>query len=184
MDRVLAAENLSIYDLLNREELNNRASLISAAEGDFDNVVLADPEVAATAPVITRANVRDILKFKKSFLRRLRPAASADREDWQRFVLIKVDAQESTSMYPRLLPGATVLIDRHYNLLQPYRRNEGNIYAVRKNQTCTIKYVERDGDHLVLRPHNQTHPVSVLLVEGDDPSRMIVGRICHVAIET
>jgi transcriptional regulator with XRE-family HTH domain len=184
MDRVLAAENLSIYDLLNREELNNRASLISSAEGDFDNVVLTDPEVAATAPVITRANVRDILKFKKSFLRRLRPAASSDREDWQRFVLIKVDAQESTSMYPRLLPGATVLIDRHYNLLQPYRRNEGNIYAVRKNQTCTIKYVERDGDHLVLRPHNQTHPISVLPIEGGDPSRMIVGRICHVAIET
>ena len=184
MDRLLTAANLSIYDLLNREELNSRASLISASEGDFENVVLTDPEIAATAPVITRANVRDILKFKKSFLRRLRPAAAGDRENWQRFVLIKVDAQESTSMYPRLLPGSTVLIDRHYNLLQPYRRNEGNIYAVRKNQTCTIKYVERDGDHLVLRPHNQAYPVSVLPIEDDDPSRMIVGRVCHVAIET
>jgi len=184
MDRVLAAENLSVYDLLNREELNSRASLISASEGDFENVVLTDPEIAATAPVITRANVRDILKFKKSFLRRLRPAATSARESWQRFVLIKVDAHESSSMYPRLLPGATVLIDRHYNLLQPYRRNEANIYAVRKNQTCTIKYVERDGDHLVLRPHDQAHPVSVLLIEDDDPSRMIAGRVCHVAIET
>jgi transcriptional regulator with XRE-family HTH domain len=184
MDRVLAAENLSVYDLLNREELNSRASLISASEGDFENVVLSDPEIAATAPVIMRANVRDILKFKKSFLRRLRPAATGDRESWQRFVLIKVDAQESTSMYPRLLPGATVLIDRHYNLLQPYRRNEANIYAVRKNQTCTIKYVERDGDHLVLRPQDQAHPVSVLPIEDDDPSRLIVGRVCHVAIET
>lgn len=184
MDRVLSAETLSVYDLLNREELNNRASLISVSEGDFENVALTDPEIAATAPVVTRANVRDILKFKKSFLRRLRPAVAGDRESWQRFVLIKVDAQESTSMYPRLLPGATVLIDRHYNLLQPYRRNESNIYAVRKNQTCTIKYVERDGDHLVLRPHNQGYPVSVLPVEDGDPSRMIVGRVCHVAIET
>lgn len=183
MDRVLAAQHLSVYDLLNREEINKRASSITASDGDFENVVLTEPEVGATAPTITRDDVRDILKFKKSFLRRLRPAA-AGREHWQRFVLMKVDAQEAASMYPRLLPGATVLIDRHYNLLQPYRRNEANIYAVRRSETCTIKYVERDGDHLVLRPHNQTHPVSVLPLEGRDASEMIVGRVCHVAIET
>jgi len=100
---------------------------IPASDGDFDNVVLAEPEVAATAPTITHDDVRDILKFKKSFLRRLRPAIGAGREEWQRFVLRKVDTQEAASMYPRLLPGATVLIDRHYNLLQPYRRNEANI---------------------------------------------------------
>jgi len=182
MDRILAAQSLTIYDLLNREEINKRASSIAASDGDFENVVLTEPEIAATAAIITRDDVRDILKFKKSFLRRLRPAA-AGRADWQRFVLMKVDAQEAASMYPRLLPGATVLIDRHYNLLQPYRRNEVNIYAVRRNRTCTIKYVERDGDHLVLRPHNQMHPVSVLPLEGRDASEMIVGRVCHVAIE-
>jgi len=184
MDRILAAQSLSIYDLLNREEINKRSSSLSASEGDFENVVLAESEFAATAPTITREQVRDILKFKKSFLRRLRPAAARGRENWQRFVLMKVDAQEAASMYPRLLPGATVLIDRHYNLLTPYRRNEANIYAVRRNDSCTIKYVERDGDHLVLRPHNQAHPVSVLPLDARDASEMIVGRVCHVAIET
>lgn len=183
MDRVLAAQGLSILDLLSREELNKRASSISVSEGDFDNVVLISPEIAATQAVITREAVRDVLKFKKSFLRRLR-SAPASRRSWQRFVLIKIDAQEASSMYPRLLPGATVLIDRHYNVLQPYRRNEPNIYAVRRNQGCTIKYVERDGDHLVLRPHNQSHPVSVLPLGGSNASEMIVGRICHVSIET
>lgn len=183
MDRVLAAQGLSILDLLSREELNKRASSISVSEGDFDNVVLTSPEIAATQAVITREAVRDVLKFKKSFLRRLR-SAPASRRSWQRFVLIKIDAQEASSMYPRLLPGATVLIDRHYNVLQPYRRNEPNIYAVRRNQGCTIKYVERDGDHLVLRPHNQSHPVSVLPLGGSNASEMIVGRICHVSIET
>jgi transcriptional regulator with XRE-family HTH domain len=183
MDRVLAAQNLSILDLLSREELNKRASSISVSEGDFGNVALTSPEIAATEPVITREAVRDILKFKKSFLRRLRPAA-VHRGAWQRFVLIKVDAQEAASMYPRLLAGATVLIDRHYNVLQPYRRNEPNIYAVRRSRTCTIKYVERDGDHLVLRPQNQGHPVSILPLGGADPSALIVGRVCHVSIET
>ena len=183
IDRVLAAQKLSILDLLNRDELNKRASSISASEGDFENVVLADPETAATAPVITREAVRDILKFKKSFLRRLRPAA-AGRAQWQRFVLIKVDAQEAAGMYPRLMPGATLLIDRHYNLLQPYRRNEPNIYAVRQNRSCTIRYVERAGDHLALRPHNQAHPMTVLSLDGKDPAQAIVGRVCHVGIET
>ena len=184
MDRILAAQSLSIFDLLNRDELNRRASTIPAGEGNFENVVLTDAAVAATQPVIQRDSIRDILKFKKSFLKRLRPAASKGRESWQRFVLTKIDAHEASSMYPRLLPGATVLIDRHYNLLQPYRRNEANIYAVRKNRGCTIKYVERDGDHFVLRPHNQLHPVSVLPLEGHDAAEMIVGRVCHAAIET
>jgi transcriptional regulator with XRE-family HTH domain len=184
MDRVLAAQNLSIYDLLDPDEVNKRASSIAAGEGNFDNVVLTDADTAAKEPVIRREAVRDVLKFKRTFLKRLRPASSKDREAWQRFVLIKVDAQEATSMYPRLLPSATVLIDRHYNLLQPYRRNQSNIYAVRKGQGCTIKYVERSGDHLVLRPHNQLYPVSVLPLDGREASEMIVGRICHVAIET
>lgn len=184
MDRILAAQSLSVYDLLSQQEINKRGSSITASDGDFENVVLTGPEIVAADASITRDHVRDILKFKKSFLRRLRPAASTGREQWQRFVLMKVDAQEASSMYPRLLPGATVLIDRHYNLLQPYRRNETNIYAVRKNRGCTIKYVERDGDHLVLRPHNQLHPIGVLPLEGSDPAAMIVGRVCHVGIET
>ena len=121
MDRILAAQNLSVFDLLNRDELNRRASSIPAGEGNFENVVLADAAVAATQRTIQRDSIRDILKFKKSFLKRLRPAPSKGRESWQRFVLTKIDAHEASSMYPRLLPGATVLIDRHYNLLQPYR---------------------------------------------------------------
>ncbi len=87
-------------------------------------------------------------------------------------------------MYPRLLPGATVLIDRHFNLPQPYRRNEPNMYAVRRNDTCTIKYVERDGDHLVLRPRNESHPGAALVLNGSQPSELIVGRVCHVAFES
>jgi transcriptional regulator with XRE-family HTH domain len=184
MDRILAAQNLSIFDVLDRAEIDKRASSMPSPDAEFENVVLVDAPTAASQPVITREATRDILKFKKTFLKRLRPACSAGREKWQRFVLIKSDAQEAASMYPRLLPGATVLIDRHYNLLQPYRRNEPNIYAIRRNGSCTIRYVERDGDHLVLRPQNQSFPISVLALDGADESDAIVGRVCHVAIET
>jgi transcriptional regulator with XRE-family HTH domain len=184
MDRLLDAQQLSIFDLLDHSEINKRASSIPSAEGEFDNVILTDPDVAAKDPIIKRDRIRDILKFKRSFLKRLRPAPAQGREQWQRFVLIKLDSQEAMSMYPRLLPGATVLIDRHYNLLQPYRRTEPNMYAVRKNDTCTIKYVERDGDHLVLRPRNESHPIAVLALNGCDASELIVGRVCHVAFES
>lgn len=184
MDRILAAQNLSIFDVLDRAEIDKRASSMPSADGEFENVALVEAPTAASQQVITREATRDILKFKKTFLKRLRPACSAGREKWQRFVLIKIDAQEAASMYPRLLPGATVLIDRHYNLLQPYRRNEPNIYAIRRNGSCTIRYVERDGDHLVLRPQNQTFPISVLALDGAEESDAIVGRVCHVAIET
>ena len=96
-----------------------------------------------------------------------------DREHWERFVLVKVDAHEGMSMYPRLLPGATVLIDRHYNSLKPYRKGESNMYAIARNGVCTVKYVERAGNHLVLRPHNQTYPVEVMPMEaGKSPSRL------------
>jgi SOS-response transcriptional repressor LexA len=107
------------------------------------------------------------------------------RDGWQRFVLVKVDARDGMSMYPRLLPGAMVLIDRHYNSLAPYKKGEPNMYAVRKDGGCTVKYVEVDGDTLVLRPHNQAYPVSVMRIEeGRTVSDYIVGRVCHVSIET
>src|SRR5437588_11980803 len=130
-------------------------------------------------------NVREILKFKKSFLRRLRAEMEGHRDNWERFVLIKLDAQDGMSMYPRLLPGATVLIDRHYNSLEPYRKQEPNMYAIRYNGGTTVKYVELSGRNLILRPHNQSYPVSILEIEsGKTFADYIVGRVCHVSIET
>jgi SOS-response transcriptional repressor LexA len=185
MDKVLEVQKLSVLDLLDPKEVNKRASVVPPSEGDFENVVLTDGAIAAGEPLITNERVQDVLKFKKAFLRRLRPQAEGMRDEWQRFVLIKVDARDGMSMYPRLMPGAMVLIDRHYNSLAPYKKGESNMYAVRKDGGCTVKYVELDGDNLVLRPHNQAYPVSVIRVdEGSTVGDYIVGRICHVSIET
>jgi SOS-response transcriptional repressor LexA len=108
-----------------------------------------------------------------------------DREHWERFVIIRADGREGMSMYPRLLPGATVLIDRHYNSLKPYRKGESNMYAVNKNGGCTVKYVEVAGNHVVLRPHNTAYPVEVLPMEpGKKVHDYLIGRVCYVGIET
>jgi hypothetical protein len=184
MDKVLSVQHISVLDLLDPTEVNERASILPPSDDEFENVLLTDARVAATKPLITNANVKEILKFKKNFLHRLRAETKGDRSSWQRFVLIKADAKDALSMYPRLTPGATLLIDRHYNALTPYRKGEFNIYAVRKDNTCTIRYVEAAGDQLILRPHNQAFPIEVIPVaEGKSAADYLVGRVCHVGLE-
>ncbi len=185
MDRVLSVQRLSVLDLLDPSEVNKRASIVPPSNDEFQSVVLTDGAVAATHPLLTSMHVKEILKFKKSFLKKLKPEIEGDRARWERFVLIKADAREGMSMYPRLLPGATLLIDRHYNSLKPYRRGENNMYAVLKDGTCTIKYVETIGRQLILRPHNQAYPIEVLpMEEGRKSGDYLVGRVCHIGIAT
>jgi len=185
MDRVLAVQHLSVLDLLDPTEVNKRASILPPSNDEFQNIVLTEASVAATQPLITSMNVKEILKFKKTLLKKMREEIEGDRDQWERFVAIKADARDGMSMYPRLLPGATVLIDRHYNSLKPYHRNEQNMYAVRKADACTVKYVEQVGNNLVLRPQNPSYPVDLIeVVEGKTYADYIVGRVCHVAIET
>lgn len=183
MDRVLNVQRLSVLDLLDPEEINKRSSIPPPSDDEFENVVLVDAEIATNQPLVMSMNVREIQKFKRSFLRKLRADLHGSRRDWERFVAIKADG-DSMGMYPRILPGAIVLLDRHYNSLDPYRRGEINIYAVQVKDTCKLRYVEVSGSNLVLRPQNQTYPVQVLqLDEGQSVHDLIVGRICYVGME-
>jgi hypothetical protein len=184
MDKVLSVQRLSVLDLLDPAEVNKRASILPPSSDDFENILLTDPSTAATQPLITADRVLQILKFKKSFLRKLKPETDADRSDWQRFVLIKVDPRDVIAMYPRLAPGAILLLDRHYNSLKPYRKNEFNMYAVLKNDTCIVRYVELAGTHLILRPHDHSSPIEVLpMAPGQTSAHYLIGRICQIGME-
>jgi hypothetical protein len=185
MDKVLNVQHLSVLDLIDPHEVNKRASIVPASEDDFENVLMVDGHVASREALLMSMHVKDMQKFKKSFLRKLRPEMEGDRDGWERFVIIRADSREGMSMYPRLLPGAQVLVDRHYNSLKPYRKGESNMYAVAKDNGSTLKYVELAGNHLVLRPHNQSYPVEVMqMEEGKEASDYLIGRICYVGIET
>ena len=185
MDKVLNVQHLSVLDLLDPNEINKRATILPPPDDEFDNVLLVDASVAATEPLVMSMNVKEILKFKKTFLRKLRPEMEGDRDNWERFVMIKSDAREGMAMYPRLLPGAQILLDRHYNSLKAYRKGESNMYAVARDGACTVKYVELAGRHLVLRPHNQAYPVEVMpMEEGKSAGDYLIGRVCYVGIET
>src|SRR5260370_2225756 len=129
MDRVLNVQHLSVLDLLDPSEVNKRASIPPPSDDEFENIFIVESAVAATQPRVMSMNVHEIQKFKRSFLRKLRSEMHGKRGDWERFVAIKTDS-DAMSMYPRLLPGATVLIDRHYNSLRPYRKLELNMYPL------------------------------------------------------
>jgi hypothetical protein len=181
MDKVLSVQHLSVLDLLDPADVSKRATILPPSSDEFENVLLTDPSTAATRPLITADRVLEILKFRASFLRKLKAESETDRSTWHRFVLIKLDAKDALAMNPRLRPGATLLLDRHYNSLKPYRAGEFNMYAVLKNDTCTVRYVEVAGNHLILRPHNQSSPLEVIpLPEGKSAPDHLIGRICHV----
>jgi hypothetical protein len=185
MDKVIAVQHLSVLDLLDPAEINKRASILPPSSDEFENILQVDGTVAATQPLIASMNVKEILKFKKTFLRKLRAESEGHRGSWERFVLIKADGEDGASMYPRLAPGATLLLDRHYNSLKPYRKGESNLYAVLKDGTCMVRYVEVAGNHLILRPHNQGHPMETIAMdEGKSSADYLVGRVCWAGLET
>jgi hypothetical protein len=185
MDQVLSSLNLSVVDLLDSAEIDRRSTPAPSCDRQFEAVPLVDAATASGAPNISRDKILDFLKFKKNFLRRLRSDTTRDRKTWTRFVLIKADTENSTAMYPRLLPGATLLIDRHYNSLKPYRSKERNIYLVRKGSQGLVRYLAIHGDQLSLRPQVDSIPIILLQIPaGTHYPDAIIGRVCHVGMET
>ena len=183
MDRVLSVQKLSILDLLDPDEINQRASIAPPSDDEFENVALVDAAMAATQPLVMSRHTLEVHKFRRGFLRRLRANTHGKRRDWERFVALRAPA-DSMSMHPRITPGALVLIDRHYNSLEPYRKGDRNIYAVRVRGESIFRYVELAGSNLVLRPHNQTYAIEIVPIEkGKRFHDYIVGRVCYVGME-
>src|SRR5258705_7621787 len=85
MDKVLSVQRISVLDLLDPAEINKRASIVAPSADEFENVVVSDPEVIAREPLIMSMHVKEILKFKRAFLRRLREDVEGDRAHWERF---------------------------------------------------------------------------------------------------
>jgi transcriptional regulator with XRE-family HTH domain len=181
MDRLLETLNIGVLDLADLKEIEQQ---VSFPAGGLENVALVSGEQAARLPRFSPEQVRESRSFSKSLLRRLKPNDASNRSDWVRFVLLRLDAREAAGMFPHLLAGVTLLVDRHYNSLQPYRRFRPNIYAVHAEARCLIGYVSVSGDHLVLRPRNPQHSVELVRIDrGRSYHDYIVGRVCHVGFE-
>ncbi|HVJ04945.1 MAG TPA: XRE family transcriptional regulator [Candidatus Saccharimonadales bacterium] len=179
MDRVMEVLRLDARDLLPEER--KKTPNVDAL---FDSI----PVVMSSALLqsdFSDDEIVEFLRFKKSFLRRIRPEMASERRSWQRFVLAKADKDSGEAMRPRLLPGATLLIDRHYNSLRSYRRRDPNLYVVKCGEAYKVRYVELQGSQLTLRPENQKCALGfVQLNKGETFADYVVGRVAHISIET
>jgi hypothetical protein len=113
-----------------------------------------------------------------------RVRTSMSHAQWQRFLAIRADTQQSAAMDPLVSPGAIAVLDRHYNSLAPYRAHQPTLYAVRCGAALLLRFVDFDEGRLILRPYSRDFPVQLLpLATHETPADYIVGRVCLVFSE-
>lgn len=178
-DSILTALGLTIHDLAGLQ-----VAARSSSFAGFEDIPAISLEIAHY-PSFPLRSIGDQFKFKRTFLRRLRPSLEGDRSQWIRFVIVRANADAVTAMHPRIVSGATLLVDRHYNLLEPYRRRDPNVYVIRrKDGRVLVRYVELQGTQLSLRPHSQEAPMDFVAIEnGHSYSDYIIGRVCYIGAE-
>jgi hypothetical protein len=181
LDRILAAQHMVASDLL--PAIHQSEAL--PADGGGSAVPVVSHAAALFEPFIRPSAVQTMLHLPAGVLPSMRARASNLRRAWQRFVAVRISGADALPMEPLILPEAITLIDRHYNLLMPYRPNRPNLYAVRHGAHLTLRYVDFLSNRLVLRPHNIAFPVDLIEVDpGEPPSELIAGRIALILNQT
>jgi hypothetical protein len=113
-----------------------------------------------------------------------RVPTSTPQPNWQRFLAIRADNQQSAAMDPLIAAGAIAVLDRHYNSLAPYRAHQPTLYAVRCGAALLLRFVDFDKGRLILRPYSRDFPVQLLpLAPRETPADYIIGRVCLVFSE-
>jgi transcriptional regulator with XRE-family HTH domain len=180
MDRVMEVMRLEVQDLTP----DAHRKMTDGGDAGFDSIPVVEPGALLQSD-FGSGEIVEHLRFKKTFLRRIRAEMASERGNWQRFVLIKADKGSGAAMRPRLGPGAMLLIDRHYNSLQSYRRHEPNVYVVKSGPNWQVRYVELQGSQLTLRPENQECALGYIqLGKGETFASYVVGRVAHISTET
>jgi hypothetical protein len=184
LDRVLAAQHLRIEEILPLEMTAGAATPRIAQENDPTEMIpIVSPSSAMDDASIAPSAVIESVPVALSRLYGNRARAAGQRAHWQRFLAIRIDAQQAAAMEPLLPAGSIAVMDRHYNSLA-YRANQPSIYAVRFGPTLLLRHVDFDDRHLILRPYARNFPVQLLpLTPEESPGDYIVGRVCMVMAE-
>jgi hypothetical protein len=140
LDRVMEAQGLTVEQILPVD------LVAGAAEEEESDPVEAVPIVSTSAAIddaqISGAAVIETVPVVGARLRENRAMPAARRTQWERFVAVRVDAQQASAMAPVPAAGALAVIDQHYNSLAPYRADQPNIYPVRPGSMLMLRYVD------------------------------------------
>jgi hypothetical protein len=183
LDAMLRAQRLSVADLVPDAVSPSRTPRISA-DHRSDTVPLVAQSTAIHDSHISANSLLDLVRVRHGLLEGLREKCPARRRNWERFVAVRITAQQAESMRPVLPPKSVLLVDRHYNSAVNYSSDARTVYAVRDGSLLRFRYVEVSRNHLVLRPHSRSHPVELLdLAEGQSAADLIVGRVFLIIAE-
>ncbi len=182
MDRVLAAQNLTINQLMPLE-LSAASSHLSAMEQD-QSIPVVSATTAMDEAAVRPESVIETLHISASQIEDARSQASPKVAHWQRFVAVRANSQQTAAMDPILCAGSIVVLDRHYTSIAPYRTHQRTLFAVRCGAGLVLRYVEYDDGRLILRPLSPDYPVQLLTLDPHQtPAEYIVGRVCLVISE-
>lgn len=180
LDRVLAAQLLSIEDLLPESD---RAA-VRRDPAETSTVPLVSHATALHSPIVNQRSVLGAIHLPAGILDQLRPRRTLARRNWQRFVAVRLTAAQARPMEPVLSPDAVAVLDRHYNSLAPIHPPRPNIYAVNIANTLAFRYISYEANRLILRPHALDAPVELLKITAEEsPSASIIGRVCIAITE-
>ncbi len=192
LDRVLAAQDLTIHQILPSESaegthpLDLSASASNPTSGSTPDdcvefVPLVPFSVAMEADIIPTDAILETIPISAALLNENRRRCSPAQEFWRRFVAVRSDLEQASAMEPLIAPGAVVILDRHYTSLALYRSGQRNLYAVRCASRVLLRFADFDQDLLILRPNVTAFPVRLLPVgPRRSPSDFIIGRVCLV----
>lgn len=181
MDRLLAAQSIAVDDLMSTAHHAERP----AADADFGPVPLVPHNSALYERILRPSSVAATIDVPAAALRAMRVRASTPRRAWQRFVAVRIAANDAIPMDPLVLPEAIAVIDRHYTSFAPYRPDRATLYAMRNGARLSIRYVEFLAHRLILRPLNIDFPIDLIEIEpGASPNDLVVGRVAMILNET
>ncbi|QNI36826.1 hypothetical protein [Edaphobacter albus] len=184
LDRVMEAQRLTVEQVLPLELAGTSMPGIEEQREEQMEVPIVSSSAAMDDMQIAASEVIETVPILAARLRENRAKPAPRRGQWERFVAVRVDAQQAAAMAPVLALGALAIVDRHWNSLAPYRANQPNLYAIRSGSMLMLRYVDFDERHLILRPFLREFPVQLIgLKEGESPADYVVGRICMVLAE-
>ncbi|WP_263382769.1 helix-turn-helix domain-containing protein [Granulicella arctica] len=181
LDRVLAAQNLTVDQLLpvdlNAGDAGNDAD-------PMETVPVVSSRAAMESAFATASSVIETMQVSASRLQDNRSRPNPKRLHWQRFLAIRVDAQQASAMEPMLGAGTIAVLDRHYNSLAPYRAHQPTLYGVRCGAALLLRFVDFEEGRMILRPYSRAFPIQLMSVGAEEsPSDYIVGRVCILLSE-
>ncbi len=181
LDRVLAALELSVADLIDLRE-DVRADARAAAPA-VEFIPLVSQEVAMYDDRIRSASIMERVQLPGAILAGLRAEHGVRSPARERFVALSLTPAQAAPMYPVLRAAAIVVLDRHSNMPSAASAAARPIYAVRFGKQLQFCYLSFDRSHLVLRPHSLDFPVQLLPVPLQTaPSDLVVGRVCFALL--